>query len=114
MIYWLFKNATYCPRLAAFYIAYNNEKRQSCFLINKSLNISSWDVDYLGPDVYSLKLQLLDITLWIHNFYNQPLGNYHTTNYPSSLALLLNLLARDGEHLVLRDFNLHHPLWSSP
>jgi hypothetical protein len=28
--------------------------------------------------------------------------------------LLLKLLAREGEHLVLKDFNLHHPLWLSP
>jgi hypothetical protein len=108
------KNATYCPSSSAFYMAYNDEERRSCFLINKSLNISSWDVDYSGPDVCSLKLQLQDITLWIHNFYNQPPGSYYTTDYPSSLTLLPDLLAREGEHLVLGDFNLHHPLWSSP
>ena len=28
--------------------------------------------------------------------------------------LLPELLARDGEHLVLGDFNLHHPLWCGP
>jgi hypothetical protein len=109
-----YKNATYCPSSAAFYAAYNDQERRSCFLINKSLNISLWDVDYSGPDVCSLRLQLSDITLWIHNFYNQPPGSYSTTDYPSSLTLLPSLLAREGEHLVLGDFNLHHPLWSSP
>jgi len=109
-----YKNATYCPNSSAFYTAYNNQERRSCFLINKSLDINSWDIDYSGPDVCSLRLQLPDIVLWIHNFYNQPPGSYTTTNYPSSLTLLPGLLAREGEHLVLGDFNLHHPLWSSP
>jgi hypothetical protein len=108
-----YKNVTYCPSLGAFYIAYNSEERLSCFLINKSLNISLWDVDYSRPDVCSLKLQLSDITLWIYNFYNQLPGSYYTINYPSLLPLLLGLLAREGKHLILRDFNLYHPLWSS-
>src|SRR3981081_2538907 len=72
------------------------------------------NIDYSGPDVCSLRLQLPDIVLWIHNFYNQPPRSYSTTSYPSSLILLPELLAREGEHLVLGDFNLHHPLWSSP
>ena len=109
-----YKNATYCPSSAAFYVAYDNQERRSCFLINKSLDINSWDVDYSGPDVCSLRLQLPDLVLWIHNFYNQPPGSYSTTAYPSSLAHLPSLLAREGEHLVLGDFNLHHSLWCSP
>jgi hypothetical protein len=108
------KNATYCPSRSAFYVAYNDQKRRSCFLINKSLDINSWDIDYSGPDVCSLRLQLPDIVLWIHNFYNQSPGSHSTTDYPSSLTLLPDLLAREGEHLVLGDFNLHHPLWSGP
>ena len=108
------KNATYCPSRSAFYVAYNDQKRRSCFLINKGLDINSWDIDYSGPDVCSLRLQLQDIVLWIHNFYNQSPGSHSTTDYPSSLTLLPDLLAREGEHLVLGDFNLHHPLWSGP
>ena len=36
-----YKNATYCPSRSAFYVAYNDQKRRSCFLINKSLDINS-------------------------------------------------------------------------
>jgi len=71
-------------------------------------------VDYLGPDVCSLRLQLTDTVLWIHNFYNQPPGSHYITNYPSSLAILPDLLGRQGEYLVLGDFNLHYPFWSGP
>ncbi len=109
-----FKNATYCPSLSVFYAAYDNQARRSCFLINKSLDINTWDVDYSGPDVCSLRLQLPDIVLWIHNFYNQSPGSYATTDYPSSLILLPGLLIREGVYLVLGDFNLYHPLWCGP
>jgi endonuclease/exonuclease/phosphatase family metal-dependent hydrolase len=33
-------------------------------------------------------------------------------DYPSPIPLLPVLLQRRGEHIVLGDFNLHHPLWS--
>ena len=105
------KNTTYYPNSSVFYTAYNDQERQSCFLINKNLDINSWDIDYSGPDICSLRLQLPNIVLWIHNFYNQPLRNYFTTDYPSSLTLLPSLLEREGEYLVLGDFNLYHPLW---
>jgi len=97
-----------------FYIAYNNQKRQSCFLINKNLDINSWDIDYSGLDICSLRLQLLDIILWIYNFYNQLPRNYSTINYPFFLILLPELLVKKNKHLVLEDFNLYYPLWSSP
>ena len=44
--------------------------------------------------------------------YSQPLGGYNVINYPSPILLLDELLVREGEHIVLGDFNLHHPLWS--
>ena len=49
-----YKNTIYCLSLSVFYIVYNNQERRSCFLINKNLDINSWEIDYLGPDVYSL------------------------------------------------------------
>ena len=108
-----FKNATYCPSSSAFYITYDNQARRSCFLINKSLNINTWDIDYSGPNICSIRLQLSDIVLQIYNFYNQPLGSYSTINYPSSLIYLSGLLAKEGEHLILGDFNLYYPFWSN-
>jgi len=109
-----YKNAIYYLSLSVFYIVYNNQEKQSCFLINKNLDINSWDIDYSGPDIYSLRLQLPDITLWIYNFYNQLPKSYSIINYLFSLILLPELLIRKGKYLVLRDFNLYHPLWSSP
>ena len=49
-----YKNTIYCLSLSVFYIVYNNQERQSYFLINKNLDINSWEIDYLGPDIYFL------------------------------------------------------------
>ena len=110
----LYKNTIYCPNSLVFYTVYNNQEKQSYFLINKNLDINSQEIDYLGPNIYSLRLQLPDIILQIHNFYNQPPGNYSTTSFPSSLILLPGFLARKGKHLVLENFNLYHLLQSGP
>jgi len=99
--------------LLVFYIVYDNQVRQSCFLINKNLDINTWDIDYSGPDVYSIRFQLSDIVLWIYNVYNQLPGSYSIIDYLSSLIYLPGLLAREGKYLVLGDFNLYHLLWSS-
>ena len=32
---------------------------------------------------------------------------------PSTLPLLAQALRRDGEHVILGDFNLHHPMWNN-
>jgi len=36
-----YKNTIYYPSLSVFYIIYNNQERQSYFLINKNLDINS-------------------------------------------------------------------------
>ena len=94
--------------MLVFYIVYDNQVRQSCFLINKNLDINTWDIDYSGPDVYSIRFQLSDIVLWIYNVYNQLPGSYSIIDYLSSLIYLPGLLAREGKYLVLGDFNLYH------
>ena len=47
----------------------------------------------------------------IHNVYSQPLGNPRTTAYESPFALLPDLLLEPGEHILLGDMNVHHPMW---
>lgn len=105
-------NATYCPQSSGFTPAYNDKTRRSCFLVNKRLPSNSWSVTYPSEDLCVLRINLGERTTWIYNVYSQPPGGYSVTDYPSPVGLLSELLARQGEHLVLGDFNLHHPLWS--
>ena len=103
-------NRTYCPSALGFMPAYDNRQRRSCFLINRRLDPTVWSVEYPSPDLTVLCLQVEDRTVWIYNIYSPPLGSYTTDHYDTSLTLLPDLLSRDGDHLLLGDFNLHHPL----
>ena len=49
----------------------------------------------------------------IHNIYN-PSPALITSENPSSLPLVQQEIQEPGEHLLLGDFNLHHPNWNNP
>lgn len=106
------ENRTYCPSVSNFVPAYDDCKRRSCFLVNKDLDNTTWYIDFLGPDLTVLNLRTNNLCIWVYNVYSQPPGSYSTTEYPTPIPQLAPLLEREGEHIVLGDFNLHHPLWS--
>jgi len=43
--------------------------------------------------------------------YSQLLGSFSITDYPTPIPKLLETLQKEGEHIVLRDFNLYYPIW---
>jgi hypothetical protein len=52
------------------------------------------------------------MAIWIYSLYSQPPGGYSIRDYNSPILLLENLIRQEGEHIILGDFNLHHPIWS--
>ena len=104
------KATTYCPRSAPFFLVYPLEKGQCCFLVSKRLNTSTWEPSFQSPDLCSLQFEAEGRRIWIHNIYSQPPGSYNTTSFPTPIPSLASLLKQAGEHIVLRDFNIHHPL----
>ena len=106
-------NRIYCPSASGFIPAYNNRQRRSCFLINRRLDPAAWSVEYPSPDLAVFCLQAEDRTVWIYNIYSPPPGSYSTVYYDTPIPLLQDLLARHGDHILLGDFNLHHPMWCS-
>lgn len=48
----------------------------------------------------------------LHNVYN-PRTSLVTSENPSSLASARELIQREGEYILLGDFNLHHPNWNN-
>ena len=107
---------TYCPARSPFYLLYPTEGRaRSCFLINKKLDITSWEPGPLTPDLCSLQIRTENGSkLWIHNTYSQPPCSYSTTEYNTPIPTFSELLSEPGKHILLRDFNLHHPWWCGP
>jgi hypothetical protein len=63
-------------------------------------------------DFSTLYIDLLDHTLHIHNLYSMPPGSERTTEYNTPIPLLRDALEAPGEHLLIGDFNVHHPWWS--
>ena len=51
--------------------------------------------------------------MWIHNVYNPSPRNYDSTTSPSTIPEIAPALERPGEHILLGDFNLHHPEWNN-
>ncbi len=99
-----------------------------CFFINKSINPSSWSGYFPSPDYGFLRFRspvngARDVV--IHNIY-RPIGSKSAIAslsnglpVPSDATDILSLLhfsLQDtyADHIVLGDFNLHHPTWGGP
>ena len=88
-----------------------HKKTRVCFFINKRLALSSWSVTIHSIDFSTLKLKTNDDRIiHIHNVYNpcQTSGNLSRLG---EIQKVLQEFSRNIEHILLGDFNLHHPLW---
>ncbi len=81
-----------------------------CFYVSKVLDPDKWKVKEHSPDLLTLTLSLGSETLHIHNCYNQP-PKLATSREQGVLRELPRALDSHGEHILLGDFNLHHPMW---
>jgi hypothetical protein len=81
-----------------------------CFYINKRIAPSTWSVSYTTKDIITLEIANPSQNNRIHiiNVYNEV-----ATNTLSNLREAIGKLGPGEELLVLGDFNLHHPLWST-
>jgi hypothetical protein len=97
-----------------FYFLYEMKKNvRVCFYVNTKLNVNNWSIDFVSLNMCTLKLNLNDQCIVnIHNVYN-----VFSMFYASDASLLIiettqNRFVIDEEHVFLKNFNLHHSLWS--
>ena len=109
-----YQNQTYCLKASGFVPAYNDLPRRCCFLISRRLDTAFWDVEFPSADLAIMCLQVEGRTVWIYNIYSPPPGSYTMTEYSIPITSLAEYLVRPREHILLGDFNLHHPLWCGP
>lgn len=73
---------------------------------------------YPSSDMCSLALRIYakdeSKLVHIHNIYNPFPISYTSTNSPSTIPAAKIAIEAEGEHILLGDFNLHHPYWSGP
>ncbi len=107
--------ATYCPADSPYGSVFANVgQARTCFLINKAIPVSMWtqDPNQITSDYCSITVQLATGPLTIHYVYSPIPPSVNSTEWETPLgSMLLNVNNIEGEHLVVGDFNLHHPLW---
>ena len=76
--------------------------------------MDSWsEVSHLtNAQLITLRLGATQIN--VHNIYSPPPASYTDNSEISTLVVLLHTLRIPGEHVVVGDFNLYHPLWGGP
>jgi len=116
-----FLQTSYNPSTSNFSLAYMpHPDTRVAFYINKQIDTSSWEVDFISPDLIHLKLSLTDDlrTRMVHifNIYNPSPLSYGSVSGPSTLPALREACQNicGEEIIILGDLNLHHPLWAHP
>ncbi len=102
---------SYHPLKAHFQLIYlDNAGTRVCFYIHKRIDPRTWSVQHITKDIAFLEITnpSLRNKLCIFNVYNE--GGTSTV---SDLGEAIAKLDSHEELLVLGDFNLHHPLWST-
>ena len=109
-----YHNTIFHPRKDIFELAYMDDLlTRVCFYINKKIALASWTVKFHSPDLCTLRIKTTTKHIFhIHNIYNPTAASEE----PSKIPLLQTILENSplDEHMVLGDFNLHHPNWGGP
>jgi exonuclease III len=117
-----FTTTGYNPSKSEFYLAYPpRELTRTCFYINKRLHPDTWTVTHHNEDAQTLTIRIEGLqstpprTIQIHNIYNPSPGSYTSTSEGTlgTLRKALEAAEPETEHIIIGDFNLHHPYWSS-
>ena len=102
---------SYHPLKDTFYLAYPDDKAaRVCFYINRRIDPSTWTISYSTKDIMILQIDNISFGNKVHivNVYNE-VGTHTLTK----LRDAIDRLDQQDEVLMLGDFNLHHPLWTS-
>ena len=103
--------STYCPRGCQYNLVFpQQENARVCFYINKQIPVSSWRVTGDEADYLRVEFERPGGPLVIHNIYSQTPATYETVDWNTPLPRLLQAINSLGQHLIVGDFNLHHPL----
>jgi hypothetical protein len=102
---------SYHPLKTHFQLTYPNDANtRVCLYVNKRIDLSTWSVTHVSKDIISLTVlnTRTGRKIHIYNVYNK-VG----TGTLSTLADSLSTKDPSDEAVLMGDFNLHHPLWST-
>ena len=83
-----------------------------CFLMHKIFFLFFWSMKYSILNITSLIMQINNQTIHIHNIYSKFSDNYTHIDQNLLIFRLSELLKKSNEHVLLKNFNFHHSIWS--
>lgn len=101
----------------------NAAKPRVCFYVNKRIDPKSWSIRYHTRDASTLTVKTDRGAIHVHNIYveskvrdegDENRQELRAATAKATLQVVRRLLRNSGagQHVVVGDFNLHHPLWS--
>ena len=111
-----FDSATYNPQNSGFHIVDRKEEEPRVVMyVNKRLSTNSWDAHFTSGDLCTIHLRIPCDThaprsIYIHNVYNPPPASHTEERDLGTLIALKKATIKQGEQIILGDFNLYHPL----
>jgi exonuclease III len=109
--------ATFNPRNSGFFAVDSHvQASRVCCYINKKISTDIWTETYHSDDLMSITMRLAGGSriINIHNCYNPPPRSHSEIIDLGTIETLPLALRMPGEHILLGDFNLHHPYWGGP
>ncbi len=108
---------SYNSFIVDFHLTYDEKNDvKVCFYINVKLNVNDWSIEHVSFDVCIIKFKItqknISRIVHIHNVYSASSISYFSIKLLSSLQTMKRFLNDDAKHVLLKDFNLHHSLWS--
>jgi hypothetical protein len=97
-----------------FHLLYEDSRNvKTYFYVNTRLHVDHWSMNYVFDDVCTIRIKMTN-NKWInvHNVYNVSLNFYTTRNASIVIKTVKDCLNDDEKHILLKNFNLHHSLWS--
>ena len=88
----------------------DREAARTCTYVNKRIDPNHWTATIHGPDLITVSLRTEQGKVNVHNIYLPPPAlNRAATE--RNIAMLDEALKMEGDHVIVGDFNLHHPIW---
>ena len=102
-----------------FYLTYKlNVNTKMCFYVNKNIDLNEWKTEFPSSDICTLKMRFWlknNIKcMHIHHVYNSSSVSYASIDNSFMLSTVKNQLQAGVEYVFLKNFNLHHLIWSGP
>jgi hypothetical protein len=97
-----------------FHLLYEKSKNvRTCFYVNFRLNVNHWSIIFTSNEICFFRIRTAnDRWINVHNVYNVLSSLYASISTLFVIETIKRQLNDEKKHIVLKDFNLHHFLWS--